>query len=55
MASTSSNKATSNKATGDEGEALAAAYLEARGHVLMERNYRFEREEIDLIVWDRDD
>ncbi|MEM6785574.1 MAG: YraN family protein [Bacteroidota bacterium] len=55
MASRSDHSARSNKATGDHGEDLAAAYLEAHGFVLMDRNYRFEREEIDLIVWERDD
>ncbi|MEL6444333.1 MAG: YraN family protein [Bacteroidota bacterium] len=50
-----SGNASRNKETGDHGEDLAAAYLEAQGFVVMDRNYRFEREEIDLIVWERDD
>lgn len=34
------------------GEALAAAFLEARGHVVVRRNYRCARGEIDLITRD---
>ena len=49
-----SGNASRNKETGDHGEDLAAAYLEAQGFVVMDRNYRFEREEIDLIVWERE-
>ncbi len=35
---------------GNEGEALAAQYLIDKGYKLLERNYRFKRSEIDLIV-----
>ncbi len=35
---------------GAEGEALAVAALEAKGYKVRERNYRFRRSEIDLIV-----
>ena len=34
------------------GEALAAAFLEARGHVVVARNYRCRRGEIDLVTRD---
>jgi len=34
------------------GEALAAAFLEARGHVVVARNYRCPRGEIDLVTRD---
>jgi putative endonuclease len=35
---------------GDLGEAEAAAYLERLGWVTLERNFRFGRREVDLIV-----
>jgi putative endonuclease len=38
-------------ALGRDGEARAAAYLEARGYRVMERNYRFNREEVDLVCF----
>lgn len=38
--------------TGRAGEDLAAAYLEAKGMVVMDRNFRFNREEIDLVCFD---
>ncbi|HHE32493.1 MAG TPA: YraN family protein [Chlorobaculum parvum] len=37
---------------GIEGEAIAARYLAARGVRIVERNYRFRRNEIDIIAWD---
>ncbi|MDX1531548.1 MAG: YraN family protein [Rhodothermales bacterium] len=39
------------KTTGDHGEDLAAAFLEAKGLRVMERNYRFNREEVDLVCF----
>ena len=42
----------STKKTGDRGEDIAAAYLEARGYRVMERNYRFERAEVDLVCFE---
>ncbi|MEM1126833.1 MAG: YraN family protein [Bacteroidota bacterium] len=39
------------KDVGDHGEALASAYLEREGYVIMERNYRFERAEVDLVCF----
>ncbi len=35
---------------GAEGEQLAAVMLEEKGFVIRERNYRYRRSEIDLIV-----
>ncbi len=35
--------------TGEKGEDLAAEYLTGLGWVLLERNYRFEKAELDLI------
>jgi len=50
----------STKAVGDSAESLALAWLQARGLVLVQRNYRVARGpgarggEIDLILRDRD-
>ncbi len=38
------------KQAGKKGEDLAAAYLEDKGYVVVARNYRFRKAEIDLIV-----
>ncbi|MFZ1807046.1 MAG: YraN family protein [Cyclobacteriaceae bacterium] len=35
---------------GFEGEDLAIAFLKKKGYRLLERNYRYKRSEIDLIV-----
>lgn len=46
------------KAIGDRGEALAADYLEALGYRILERSYRFDRAEVDLVAfapWPDDD
>ncbi|MBN1929022.1 MAG: YraN family protein [Chlorobiaceae bacterium] len=37
---------------GTEGEAIAARYLVAHGYRIVERNYRFHRNEIDIIALD---
>jgi putative endonuclease len=37
--------------TGALGERLAAAFLEAKGYTVLERNYRFSREEVDLVCF----
>lgn len=39
------------KAMGDRGEQLAAEYLEAKGYTVLERNYRFEKAEVDLVCF----
>lgn len=39
----------STKQFGDRGEAIAAQYLESQGFTILDRNYRFERAEVDLI------
>lgn len=39
----------STKAIGDRGEDIAAAYLEGKGYTILDRNYRFQRAEIDLV------
>ena len=38
-------------ATGARGEDVAAAFLEAKGFTVMDRNYRFQREEVDLVCF----
>ena len=45
----------STKALGDRGEALAAAFLERKGYTILERNYRFDRAEVDLVCFAPDD
>ncbi len=42
----------SNQATGKQGEDLAASFLESQAYIIFERNYRFERAEVDLICFD---
>ena len=37
---------------GRRGEDLAAAHLEAKGHRVLDRNYRFGREEVDLVTFE---
>lgn len=39
------------KTTGDLGEQIAADFLEAKDYRVIERNYRFNREEVDLICF----
>jgi putative endonuclease len=36
---------------GAEGEAVAAQYLEGKGYVVLDRNYRFAHEEVDLVCF----
>ena len=42
----------STKHIGDRGETLAAQYLEDAGYRIMDRNYRYERAEVDLVCFD---
>lgn len=37
---------------GREGERLAQTFLEAKGYRTMDQNYRFGREEIDLVMFE---
>src|SRR5215210_4050995 len=41
------------RALGTRGEDLAAAHLEARGYVVIERNFRIRSGELDLVAADR--
>lgn len=36
---------------GKKGEQIACAYLEEKGYVILERNWRFKQTEIDLIAF----
>ncbi len=38
-------------ALGQKGEALAAAFLEGLGYTVLEKQYRFERAEVDLVCF----
>ena len=44
-------KGHTNRSTGLQGEALAADFLEAKGYTILDRNYRFLREEVDLVCF----
>ena len=37
---------------GKHGEELAAAYLESKGYLVLDRNYTFEKAEIDIVAFD---
>lgn len=43
-------KEANNRATGMQGEALAAAFLEQKQYSILETNFRGERGEIDIIA-----
>lgn len=45
---------TNLKQLGKSGEKIAAKYLADKGYSIIERNYRYERGEIDLIAKDQD-
>ena len=46
---------TNHRIQGNAGEDLAAAFLQRNGLKILERNYRFERGEIDLIAEEGDE
>jgi putative endonuclease len=37
---------------GDDGEEIAAAYLESKGWLILDRNYYFEKAEVDIVAYD---
>lgn len=38
------------RSKGDRGEDLAAAYLESKGYTVLDRNYYFQRSEVDIVA-----
>ena len=44
----------STREIGDEGEELAAAYLESKGYTVLEQNYHFEHAEVDIVAYDNE-
>lgn len=42
----------SHRKIGDEGEDLAASYLESKGWHIIDRNYFFEKAEVDIVASD---
>jgi putative endonuclease len=45
--------AKTTKQIGDSGENIAAAYLESKDWLIFDRNYRFEKAEVDIVATDR--
>jgi len=41
-----------NTSLGTKGEDIAAEYLQEQGIIVLERNYRFERAEVDLVCFE---
>ncbi|MCC5912973.1 MAG: YraN family protein [Balneolaceae bacterium] len=41
------------KEIGDHGEDIAAAYLESKDWLIFDRNYAFEKAEVDIVATDR--
>lgn len=48
-----SNQKKSTRHLGHEAEELAAAYLEAKGWLILDRNYSFQKAEVDIVATDR--
>ena len=42
----------SHRKIGDEAEELACAYLESKGWTILDRNYFFQRSEVDIVAYD---
>jgi putative endonuclease len=45
--------AKTSKEIGNEGEDIAAAYLESKDWLIFDRNYFFEKAEVDIVATDR--
>jgi putative endonuclease len=54
MTSTASSSAAPRRALGDYGERLAARHLTAQGLIVLDRNWRCDAGEIDLVLRDGD-
>lgn len=48
-------RAPSHLRTGQRGEEIAVRYLRAQGYVVLERNVRFGKDEIDIVAFDASD
>jgi len=44
----------STREVGNEGEEIAAAYLESKGWIIIDRNYFFGKAEIDIVAYDQE-
>ena len=42
----------STHGTGKTGEDIAVTFLEGEGYTILERNYHFERAEVDIVAYD---
>ncbi len=42
-------KRKNTKTTGNKGEQIAVNYLKQQGHLILSRNYRYEKAEIDIV------
>jgi len=42
----------STQGTGKAGEDLAVEFLESEGYTILERNYHFEKAEVDIVAYD---
>ena len=42
----------STRQIGNEGEELAVSYLQTKGYTILDRNYFFERAEVDIVAYD---
>lgn len=47
------NKKTTRQ-IGNEGEELAAAYLESKDYLILDRNYHFRHAEVDIVAYDKE-
>jgi len=43
----------STREIGNEGERLAAAFLESKGWMVLDQNYAFQRAEVDIVAYDQ--
>lgn len=44
---------TNNQKPGEQGEEIAVAFLESKGYTILDRNYSFERAEVDIVAYDQ--